>query len=414
MTDITSEISSESTPIPAPLIPRQVLFSNPDRAQVTISPDGKHLAFLAPEQGVLNVFVAPRGSPDEARAVTADRHRGVRQYFWCHASQSILFLQDTDGDENYHIFRVPIDEVGGKDLTPIEGAKVLVYGVSHRRPNSMLIGLNDRDPALHDVYKLDITTGNRELVMINDLGFVGFVVDEDLRIRLGLRFQEDGSHEYLRYSGDSWETWFAVPADDTLTTHPVGFDATGRHLYLVDSRGRDTGALVMIDADAEPVDSSHETVIYHEPRADVDGILFHPTVNTVHAVSHDYERSHWTVLDPAVAADFAVLGDVAPGDAQVVSQSLDDRTWVVAFLMADGPVRYYLYDRDNRTATFLFTNRKALEGLPLVAMHPVVLPSRDGLNLVCYLSIPRGEVVESADGVPRPREPVGIDRKSVV
>jgi dipeptidyl aminopeptidase/acylaminoacyl peptidase len=146
-------------------------------------------------------------------------------------------------------------------------------------------------------------------------------------------------------------------------------------------------------------------VIAQSKLADISGVLMTPREHKILATSYNYQRTIWEILDPAVRPDFDTLRQVTRGDVEIVSQSLDDRHWIVAYLLDDGPVRYYHYDRDSRTARFLFTNRHDLEQLPLVRMHPLVIKSRDGLNLVCYLSLPRNA---AADDSIQPRQPLAM------
>jgi len=185
-----------------------------------------------------------------------------------------------------------------------------------------------------------------------------------------------------------------VPSEDALTTETVGFDKSGRTLFMVDSRGRNTAALVAMD-----VESGKKTLLAEDPRADAADIVRHPTEKHIQAVSFVYERKRWQVLDRSIEPDLAALRAVSAGDVEIASRTLDDSLWVVAYLVDDGPVRYYLYDRQRRQARFLFTNRKDLETYPLAKMHPVVIKARDGLDLVCYYTLPLGSDPDS-DGIP--------------
>lgn len=375
-----------------PLIPRRVFFGNPDRTQVTISPDGAHLAWLAPRNGVLNVWVAPRERPADAQPVTRDDGRGIRFYAWAY-NGDILYIQDVGGDENWRVYSADVatGEVG--DLTPYEGVAAQIVGLSPRRPDEIVIGLNDRNPQYHDIYRVNLTSGQRTLVAQHDR-FMGFVADEDLRLRGAAAMNPDGGQTLFRPDGDDWTAWEDIPAADSLTTAPLGFDASGNILYMSDSRGRDTAALVAVD-----MATGATTVLAEDPRADAGEVLSHPTERHVQAVAFNYERKHWQVLDPAIAADLDYLAGVADGEIEITSRSLDDSTWLVAYVLDDGPVRYYLYDRTARAANFLFTNRDALEGLPLAKMRPAVVPARDGLNLVAYYSLPLG-TDSDGDGLP--------------
>jgi dipeptidyl aminopeptidase/acylaminoacyl peptidase len=381
------------------LIPRQVLFGNPDKAAARLSPDGTRLSYLAPVDGVLNVWVGPADDPAAAKPVTEDKLRGIRTYFWAFTNRHIIYLQDAGGDENWHVYAVSLDDGQTRDLTPLENVAAQIEAVSHRAPAEIVVGLNDRDEQFHDVYRVNLLTGERTLVLQNP-GFAGFVLDEDYQVRFAQQYTDEGGTELLRPKGDDWEPFLEVPMEDTLTTGPLGFNKAGDVLYLQDSRGRDTGALFALD-----LASGEQRMLAEHDQADVGNILSHPTENTIEAVSFTYERTEWQVLDESVKADLEYLRTVADGDPEVTSRTLDDRWWTVAYLMDNGPVRYYRYDRQARQATFLFTNRQALESQPLVAMHPQVIPARDGLPLVSYLSLPADA---DADGDGRPDAPLPL------
>lgn len=381
-----------------PLIPRQILFGNPEKAAARISPDGKRMSFLAPVDGVLNVWVGPTGDVAAAKPVTSDKKRGIRSYFWAYTSKHLLYTQDANGDENWHVYCVDLEKGDTKDLTPLKGVAAQIEAVSHRLPNEILVGLNDRDEKVHDVHRVNLETGARELVMKNEQGFTGYTIDDDFKIRFAMRFAQDGGNEYLQLEGTEWKPFEKVPETDTLTTGMAGFDKTGNILYMMDSRGRNTGALYGLD-----LKSGQRKLIAENPLADIGGVMSHPTESTIEAVSFTYERTEWTVLSDTIAADLKYLRTVADGEINVTSRTLDDTLWTVAYIMDDGPVRFYLYDRKAKKANFLFTNRKDLEGLPLVKMHPVVITARDGLKLVCYLTLPKGT---DADGDGRPSEPL--------
>ena len=381
-----------------PLIPRRVLFGNPDKASARISPDGLRLSYLAPVNGVLNVWVGPADDHSAAQPVTRDTGRGIHHYFWAFTNHHILYIQDQNGDENWRLFAVDLDQEATTDLTPIEGVQAQIQEVSHKFPDQVLVGLNDRDPQSHDVYRIDIRSGERELVLENT-GFLDITTDDDFRVRFVSRPTEDGGAEVLRRTqAGEWETFAIIEMEDALTTMLADFDSTGGVLYMLDSRGRDTAALFTVD-----LDTSETKLIADDPRCDVGGVMLHPTEKTIEAVAFAYDKMVWTVLDSSIEPDMTYLKEVAPGEMDVVSRSLDDRTWVVAYMMDDGPVRYYLYDREAGEARFLFTNRQELEGLPLVKLHPVVIEARDGLELVSYYTLPMGS---ERDDAPRPEIPL--------
>jgi dipeptidyl aminopeptidase/acylaminoacyl peptidase len=380
------------------LIPRHALFGNPDKAMVQLSPNGTKIGFLAPVDGVLNVWVGPADDPTAARPVTHDTGRGIRFYGWAYTNAHILYIQDKGGNENWRLYSVDLDREHTRDLTPIEGTQARIQEVSPAFPDEILVALNDREPALHDVYRLNIVTGERQMVQHNE-GFAGFVTDDAYAIRLAVRMTADGGSEFLKLTADGgWESFVRIAMEDTLTTSPVGFDKSGTTLYMIDSRNRNTAALLAWD-----LTSGKQTVLAEDPQADVSDRMIHPTAKHVQAVAFTYERKHWHILDLTITHDMAYLRTLAAGDIEVISRTLDDRYWIVAYVMDNGPVRYYRYDREARQAHFLFTNRQALEGLALAKMHPVVLSSRDGLNLVSYYTLP---VESDQEGRGRPNTPL--------
>lgn len=383
-----------------PLIPRSVLFGNPDRASVRLSPDGKQLSYLAPLDGVLNVWVAPVDDLAAARAITRDKGRGIRAYFWAYTNQHVVYLQDRDGDENWRIYVVDLRSNEVRDLTPESGVQARIQEVSPKHPEAILIGLNDRVPQLHDLYRVNLSTGARELVEKNEAGYVGYLTDDDYAVRFAIGMTPDGGSEFFQRGTDGWSSFAQISQADSMTTNPVGLNATGDVLYMIDSRGRDTAALMAVQL----ADGSAR-LIAQDSRADVSDVMIHPTRKEIEAVAVEYERREWQILDAGIKADVEVLARVADGEFDVVSRTLDDRQWLVAYELDNGPVRYYHYDRGTQKARFLFTNRAALEGLPLVQMHPVVIPARDGLKLVSYLTLPAGS---AAEGTTRPQQPVPL------
>lgn len=374
------------------LIPRKLLFGNPEKTAVRLSPDGRHLSYLAPRDGVLNVWVAPVDEPGAAKPVTHDTVRSVRFYNWAFTSEHILYIQDKGGDENWHVFSANIQTGEVKDLTPLDGVQAQFQQVSHKFPTEVLVGLNDRVPQLHDIYRLNIQTGERTLVMQNNEGFVGYLSDDDYNIRFSFQMLPSGTMKIFKRVGDGWEEYEDIPHDDSLTTQPFGFDATGKRLFMMDSRGRNTAALVSVN-----VDTNERKVIAEDPKADLSAAMIHPTTYEVEAAAFTYERKAWQILDESIRTDLDFLKTVKDGDVEVVSRTLDDRQWIVAYLLDNSPVRYYHYDRGAKSAKFLFTDRPELEGKPLTKMHPVVVQTRDGWDMVCYYSLPLNN---DTDGIP--------------
>jgi dipeptidyl aminopeptidase/acylaminoacyl peptidase len=380
------------------LIPRKILFGNPDRITVRLSPDGTKISFLAPVNNVLNVWVGPTNDPTSAKPVTKDTDRGIYSYFWSYTNEHIIYIQDKAGDENWRIYSVHVETNVTKDLTPFEGVNAQVQAVSPKLPYEILIALNDRVPELHDIYRVNIETGQRKLIEENE-GFAGYMTDDDYNIRFAYKMTSDGGYELLESkNATNWELFLKVPMEDTLTTDPIGFDKTENYMYMIDSRDRNTAALFKVN-----LENKERILLAENETADVDDLIVHPTDKTVQAVAFYYERKHWQVLDEDILQDFNYLKSIADGDVEIVSRTLDDKYWIVAYILDNGPVQYYIYDNMKQEAKFLFTNSQDLEDLPLAKMHPIIIKSRDGLNLVSYYTLPpniydKGEL--------RPREPL--------
>ncbi|MBO0776436.1 MAG: PD40 domain-containing protein, partial [Actinobacteria bacterium] len=249
------------------LIPRRVLFGNPERTSPRISPDGTMLAWIAPHNGVLNVWTAPAGAGgvdwDAARMVTDDTDRGIRMFGWAHDGRHLLYLQDTGGDENWRLYDVDLPTMTRRDLTPFEGVRAEIIAGDPKHPTEVLVGLNRDNPQLHDVYRLDLLTG--ELIKeVTNPGFAGWVADADLVVRAGLAPQPDGGLVIMARNGadGGWRPLLAFAAEDALTSEPLAVSADGRSLLAISSVGADTGRLVRVD-----LASGETTVLAADPDA---------------------------------------------------------------------------------------------------------------------------------------------------
>src|SRR5579859_2778567 len=259
----------------AELIPRRVLFGNPERISPRISPNGTSLAWIAPHNGVLNVWTAPVGADgvawDSARVVTDDTDRGIRVFRWAHDGRHLLYLQDSGGDENWRLYDVDLHTMQRRDLTPFEGVQAQILATEKKHPSDILVGLNRDNPALHDVYRLDLVTGDL-VKQVDNPGFAGWVADTELEIRAGVALEPDGSMVVMVRDGAAgdWRVLLKMPAEDALTSGPIAITADGSMLAL-SSVGADTGQLVRID-----LGSGATEVLAADPEADVSGVRLHP------------------------------------------------------------------------------------------------------------------------------------------
>lgn len=378
--------SAQAAAAPVRLIERAKLFGNPSKIAAAISPDGRWLSWIAPRDGVLNVWVAPIDKPDQARALTAEKTRPIRSVFWAPDSKSLLFVNDKGGDENFLLYGVDVASGRQKVLTPFEKTRVQVVNISRHVKDRILIGVNNRDPRWHDVYSLDLASGKLALVHKNTGDYAGFVADEQLVLRLAVKSRPDGGSDYFRVVKDKVEEKpvAQVDLDDALTTSPLGFTTDGKTLYWNDSRGRDTAALV-----AQDVAGGTSRVVAQDARADIASGLFDVRTGQVQAYEVDFLKHEYVALDKDVKADLDHLKREMKGDFQVRSRTDADDKWIVDLDPVSAPPSTWLYERKGKRLTRLFTARPELEGAPLVPMFPQEIKARDGLNLVSYLSLPK-------------------------
>jgi dipeptidyl aminopeptidase/acylaminoacyl peptidase len=369
-----------------PLIPRDVLFGNPDRATPLISPDGKRMAYLAPVDDVLNVWVGTVGE-EHYQPVTHDTDRGIRVHFWAHDGRHLLYLQDTGGDENWRLFSVDLDSGEEDDLTPYDGVQVQIIHHDKRHPDEILIAMNKEDERLHDVYRLDLSTKHLELVAKNPGNVAGWVVDADMQVRGALASTQEGGFDLLVRDApdDEWRTLVAWDADDALTSGPVSFSLDGKSIYLLDSRGANAAPLVEMD-----IASGNTNVIAQDPQYDVADVTIHPDTYEIQMVSFVKARIEHQVLDSSIAADVKEIAKLSSGDFGIYNRTDSDDTWLVGFTEDDQPFSYYAYDRNNKKGTFLFHNRADLVEYSLATMKPISFTARDGLTVHGYLHLPKG------------------------
>ena len=381
--------------VSAPLIPRSAIFGNPSRSQGRISPDGNYVSWLAPRDGVMNIWVAPAANPEAAQALTRQAGRGITQYFWAPDSRHLLFVMDEGGNENFRLFAVPAAGGEVRALTPAEpNVRTTIQGVSRLRPDVVLIGRNNRNPQLFDLYEVNYRTGEMRQVLENP-GYAGFVVDQQLRPRFATQEAPGGARTvFRRTEAGTWEQVMSIPVEDALTTTIVGFNADGSRLYMVDSRGRNTAAMMRVD----PATLQGEVLASNE-RADIANAVLDPRTFEPLAWSANYTRNEWTALDPTFAEDLAFLRSRLNGDLSFAGMTNDANRMVVSVASAQAPAVFYLYDRRARTLTKMFDTRPDLAEAPLQPMHPIVIPSRDRLDLVSYLTLPPGSDPNN-DGVP--------------
>ncbi len=403
---VTTSLYSTATPATAaaaaaPLIERSKLFGNPSRSGASLSPNGQWLSWLAPRDGVMNIWVAPVSNLGAAKPLTASKDRPIRQSFWAPDSSMVMYVQDKGGDENFLLYGIDIVSGLERTLTPFEKTRVQVINVSPLIKDRILVGLNNRDARWHDVHSLELKTGKLTEVMRGD-GYAGFLADANLAIRMALRPNADGGYDFFTVNNNTVEekSIASTTLEDSLTTQPGGFTTDGKTLYWIDSRGRNTAALI-----AQDVATGKTRVIGESPRADISNTMSNPKTGEIEAYAVTYLRDEWVAIDSTIGADLAWLREQLKGDVSVTTRTDDDQLWTVAVDPVVASPSVHLFDRKQRKLTQLYVSRPELAGAPLQAMYPIELKSRDGLTLPSYLTLPPGS---DSNGDGRPEAPVPL------
>ncbi len=396
------------------LIPRAIIFGNPDKIGVKTSPDGKNTSFIAPSDGVLNIFLARDNDIENSKVITDDKHRGIRQYFWSYDNQHIIYSQDKDGDENEHLFKVDIDSRQITDMTSeFTGVKASIAAVSKHFPNYILVMLNDRRPDLFDLHLLDVKNGKRYLIYQND-SYMDIDIDDDFQIRFAsistqdggrridifdwqpqgiveiIKLVEDGADEdkinSLRHEIQNIKKaeFIDVSAENIYTTSIVGFSKDYNKVYMIDSRGQDKAGLYEID-----IKDKEQKLIFSSDKADVSGVIQNPNTKEIEAVTWTYAKDEIKFFDKKVASLFKAIKSKENGDVQITSRSTDNQIWTVAVTSDVAPPKYFRIETETEKVEFLFSGQSSLDNYKFSQMYPVVIKARDGLELVSYLTLPK-------------------------
>lgn len=365
------------------LIPREVLFGNPERINPQISPDGKYLSYIAPDDhNVLQVWLRTPGQQDD-QMLTADKKRGIHMYFWAYDGEQLIYLQDADGDENWHLYAVNIMTHIVRDITPFQGIQAQMVALEPQFPHEALVGMNLNDRRKHDVYRINLRNGAIEFDTENPGNVIAWTTDAQFKVRAALATALDGSWDLMvrETAAAEWRVARHWSADEE--GYAVTFSSDGATLYIVGSHDANTTRLIALD-----IASGAEAVIAEDPQYDISRLLIEPRTRVIQAVSFYRDRLEWQVLDQRLAGDFTMIDQVRDGQFEIGSRDLDDHTWLVAYTTDDGPIYYYTYDRSTRTSQLLFSHQPKLEDLPLAPMKPIAYQTRDGLTIHGYLTIP--------------------------
>ena len=369
-----------------PLIPLADFFDNPERALARVSPDGRWISYLAPDDGRLNAWVRARGEPD-ARPVTRDRDRGVRAYFWSRDSRLLLYPQDRGGDENAHLMAAEVGRPGSgdRDLTPWDGVRVGVVDLPRATPDRLLLTANRRDRSLFDVLRLDLRTGAVEAVAENPGHIVSWTADREGRVRAAFAQTPTGDGQVLVRDDEGGPFRVLAEYANEDGGAPYTFSPDGRELWVGSARGADRRRLVALDCA-----SGAERVLDEDEEADLSGPVVSDRTGALLAAAYRRDRLVVHAFDPAFGRDFTRLQALHSGDPSITGQDAEETTWVASFDDDRDPGATYLFDRASGRSEFLHRPRPWLRPEDLAPMTPVRIPARDGLVLHSYLTLPVG------------------------
>src|SRR5215470_10512170 len=369
------------------LVPRETFFGDPDVASAQLSFDGAWVGFVAPVDGVRNLWIAPIADLSAARPVTRVTDRPISSFFqWAYTDRHVVIWQERDGDENWRASSVDIHDGTIVPLTPPRGVQSRLQQVSRRFPREMLISHNERDKRYFDLFRVDVVTGKSTLVCEN-LQFGGFVTDSAFELRLATRFRQDGSVDVLeRRPSGAWGLFMTIPRGEVDATRLLDFSADGKTLYLYDTRDRDKAALISVD-----VATRRARVLAENPDADITRVLLHRVTRQPLAASAMVDRRRWQAVDPSFAADLKAIQSSTAGDVELIGLSADARRLMVLVQHDAASPEWTLYDRPTGRVRPLFKARRALDGLPLRPLEPVSFPARDGLKIQGYLTRPAAD-----------------------
>ncbi|MGI4834716.1 MAG: S9 family peptidase [Janthinobacterium lividum] len=380
-----------------PLVARELLFGDPEISGGQLSPDGKYLSFIKPYQGTRNIWVKGLREPfAKARPMTNDQARPVRSYFWSRDGKYLLYTQDKGGDENFNLYAVdPTAPLGpgqpvppARDLTNLKGVRVVITHVPLHDPNSLYIGLNDRDKAWHDLYKLNLTTGEKTLVAQNNDRLTGNIFDWDDHLRLSSRANPDGSTEWLRVDGSQLSSFYRTSIGEE--SEVLGFAKDNQHVYLLTNKGtaRDRSEIVLLD----PA-TGQEQPFAADPlhRVDAGSLAISEKTRAPLFIDYDDDRLRRVWLDKGYEQDFKLVQAKLPGlDVYPNSHTTDERLWLLNAADATHPSATYLFDRQTKQLTEQYQTRPELPVADLAPMTVVRYKSSDSLEIAAYLTLPKG------------------------
>lgn len=400
------------------ILDRELFFADAEISYGQISPDGQYFSFLKPINDIKNIWIKPvAGSFEEAYPITYDQTRSINDYSWSREGDYVLYKQDNGGNENFRIYatdptsKATPEKNSARDLTPIDGIRSYIYSTPKNTPNEIIIGLNDRDPELHDVYRLNLKTGEKKLIYENTDGIFNFYFDLEGQPRLAKRETETGGYEILRLDTEEITAVFTVEPEESVY---VGqFHSNGKQAYLYTNKGGN-----LLDLRLLTIETGEVTLINKDPEneVDIDRAIFSDVTDELIAIEYvgnkrrtypqtDEMQSHWDAL----------LAQFPDSEIYLRGSTRDESTWVVLRSSDRDPGSIYLYDSAEQKAELVYVSRPELPSEELAPMFPFTYEARDKLKIPAYLTVPKGQtakklpLIASIHGGPHSRDLWGYD-----
>ena len=379
-------------------IPLRDFFRNPELSSLELSPDGKQVAFLAPVERRLNLFVQEVNG-EKPRQVTDVRDRDIGGYFWKNAN-TLIYLKDDGGDENYHLYAVDIVSGQTRDLTPFPGVRSGIVDDLEDIEDEVLIDMNQRRLDVFDVYRLNVKTGEMTLVAENPGNYIGYLTDHAGKVRVAMAKDAEQNRNILLYRDTEQQEFRPI-----ITTgfkdqvSPYFFSADNRHLYATSNIGRDRKALVLID----PATGKEIQTMFAHPEVDVGGAGWSRLRKVLTSVGYTTDKSHRHFFDDKIRKIYATLEKQLPG-YEVALTSIDkaEEQFVVRTYSDKSRGAYYLFNAKTGALKKWRDLSPWLNEQDMADMRPISFKSRDGLTIHGYLTLPKGKEARNLPVVVNP------------
>lgn len=369
-------------------IPLETIFGVGEIVNPLLSPNGDKIAYLGLTGNSYNIFIYDVATSEKIQ-ITHETQQRINNHVWSGDGSKILYLHDVEGNGNNQLYDYDLTTKEVRDLTPVEGINVQILKVNPDFPNSVIIsfGSMNMHSNLPHVYKVNLTTGDFDLIAENPGTILGWLIDNDLNVRGSLESGQDGLYNFMVSDtlSKSWRKIMTWNPEDMLTSSPIGFSGDGDYAFILNSQGSNTSRLQKINIVSGEIETVAEDQIYN-----VFGAIFHPQTGILQGVIFEKEHEETLIIDEAIGNDIEAIKKIHHGDFFISSRDKNDENWLVGFKVANGPIPFYLYNTKNDESTFLFTHNSEMEKYEFAAVEPISFISRDGIDIHGYITFPNG------------------------